>query len=72
MEDNDAVLDALRACDRKLDQLKRGEQLLNQAEQAFSELAGTVDTVLQERRVHVDRRALTRAGADRRRQARAD
>ena len=65
MDDHDTVLDALRACDRKLDELKR-EHLLVRAEDAFSELAETVNMVLEERRLGEDRRAVPRAGAERR------
>jgi hypothetical protein len=67
MEEKDAVLQALRDCDQKLQQLKTGEQLADHAENAFGELADTVETVLEERRVRPDRRGVGRAGGDRRR-----
>lgn len=67
MEHKDAILKALQDCDRQLGQLKHGEQLAAQAENAFGQLADTVEMVLEERRVRVDRRAVSRSTGDRRR-----
>jgi hypothetical protein len=67
MEDKDAVLKALQECDRKLGELKQDEVLVSEAETAFGELAKTVESVLQERRVLPDRRAVVRSNHDRRR-----
>jgi hypothetical protein len=62
----DAVLKALRECQRKLRQLKAGDELTEHAEGAFSELADAVETVLKERRMGTDRRSTDRKTADRR------
>ncbi len=65
--DKDAVLQALHDCQQTLSQLKAGDDLVQQAENAFGQLANRVDSVLRERRVTPDRRAVVRAGLDRRR-----
>lgn len=67
MADNDAVLKALQDCQQTLGELKATDDLVEQAENAFGRLAERVDLVLEERRVTPDRRAVIRAGEDRRR-----
>jgi hypothetical protein len=65
----DAVLEALKTCQRRLRQLKAGRQLVDQAEGTFSELADTVERVVEERRKLADRRRERRATPERRRNA---
>ena len=67
----DAVLKALRKCQRKLRQLKAGAQLSGQAEGAFTDLADAVEKILIDRRVQEERRGVPRRTPDRRRSNRA-
>ena len=62
----DAVLKALRSCQRKLRQLKAGDQLATGAEPTFTELADAVEKVLEERRRQPERRTTRRSPPERR------
>ena len=62
----DAVLKALRECQRKLQHLKSGDELTENARRAFSELADAVEAALKDHRVLPDRRSQDRSTPDRR------
>ena len=66
----DAVLRALKKCQRTLRQLEAGQQLSQRAGSTFTELAADVERVLEERRNGSDRRKRPRCTPDRRRTSR--
>jgi hypothetical protein len=64
--EHDPILEALENCRVRLEKLKLGEQLTEQAGPTFAELGQRVDAVLEERRTNSDRRGLPRRSAERR------
>ena len=67
MANIDAVLQALKRCHRKLQDLRTRQELTRNAGRAFTELSSEVDRVIEERRSGVDRRTVRRPTAERRR-----